>query len=390
MNKQLEGAFGYIDSNKDQILALWEELVNIESGTPDKEGVDAVAERIKGVLSDEGFEVRIVEYEKAGNSLVAEIGADRPGKGVVFAGHMDTVFKKGTLKDNPFRIEDGRAYGPGVLDMKGGIVAAIYAAKALNSVGYNQRPIKFILSGDEEIGHIYSTGDKLFIEEASGYAAAFDFETGYTDNGIVVKRKGVARFFMEIQGVSAHTGNAPEKGRSAILEMAYKTIDIHKLSNWDEGTLYNVGVIHGGTVANAVPDYVKAEIDVRFDTVDKGPEIIKQLEQIAAKTYVEGTSTKLTGGITFSPMETTEGVMKLFKHVEDTSVELGFDRPYPKTSGGGSDAANLVLAGVPTVCAVGVKGEWNHTPRENAVVETIFERAKLIAACVLRLNEDLI
>ena len=386
----MEKAFEYVDSHRDEMLALWEELVNIESGSPDKEGVDTVANRVKEVLDDEGFNSRIVEYEKAGNAVVAELGTDRAKKGIVFAGHMDTVYAKGTIKDNPFRIEDGKAYGPGALDMKGGIIAAIFAAKALNSIGYDERPIKFVLAGDEEVGHINSTCDKLFIEESRGFAAAFDCETGFPDNGIVVKRKGVARFTLEVEGVAAHAGNAPEKGRSAILEISHKVIDIQNLTDWDEGTTFNVGTIQGGTVPNAVPDYAKVEIDIRFESLDSGPKFTKQLEEIAAKTYVEGTKTKLSGGIVFSPMETTEGVMKLFEHVKKTSMDLGFGEPHPLATGGGSDAAYTVIAGVPTVCAIGVKGEWNHTPREYAIVESIFERAKLLAACVLNLKEDLV
>ncbi len=151
-----------------------------------------------------------------------------------------------------------------------------------------------------------------------------------------------------------------------------------------------MGTIQGGTVPNAVPDYAKVEIDIRFESLDSGPKFTKQLEEIAAKTYVEGTKTKLSGGIVFSPMETTEGVMKLFEHVKKTSMDLGFGEPHPLATGGGSDAAYTVIAGVPTVCAIGVKGEWNHTPREYAIVESIFERAKLLAACVLNLKEDLV
>jgi len=316
--------------------------------------------------------------------------SDRIKKGIIFAGHMDTVYKKGTVKENPFKIEDDKAYGPGVLDMKGGIVVALYAIKALNSIGYNERPIKVIISGDEETGHSNSNGSQLFTDESKGFAAAFDFETSSTDNSVIVGRKGVSNFILEVKGVSEHAGNSPEKGRSAIEEIAHKIIDIQNLTNWDEGNTFNVGTILGGTVSNAIPDYAKAEIDVRYTVVDKRSKIIKSLKEITEKTYIDGTTSRIIVNSYLRPMETTDGVIKLFKILQKTSLELGFGQVNPKTAGGGSDAANIVIAGVPTLCAMGVKGECNHTPREWAIVESLFERTKLIIGCVINLEEDLI
>lgn len=390
MNNILHKALKSIDDNRENIMRLWEELVNIDSGSSNKEGVDNVAEKLRKCYEEIGFNTKIVRNSKAGNSLVAEIGLERAKKGILFIGHMDTVFKAGTAKERPFRIENGKVYGPGVLDMKGGLVVALFAAKALEEAGYKDRSIKVIFSGDEEVGHRYSDKGKLFIEESKGYAAAFDCETGYLDNGVVISRKGSANFVMEINGISAHAGNEPENGRSAILEAAYKIIDIHKLTDFKVGTTYNVGVVQGGTVPNAVPDYVKLEIDVRFDDLDKGEEVISNLQRVTDKTYIDGTNTNLSGGISFMPMETTDGVMKLFEHYRKTSIAMGYPEPYPKKSGGGSDAAYTVIAGVPSICAVGVKGEWNHSPKEFADIESIFERTKLLVASVIAMEEDML
>ncbi|AWI04110.1 M20 family metallopeptidase [Clostridium drakei] len=387
---QKKKAFEFIDLHRNEMLALWEELVNTESDSRTKDLVDNLAVKLKKILEDMGMNTKIVEYKYAGNSVVAEIGTERLKKGILLSGHMDTVFKKGITKNNVFRIKEGKAYGPGVLDMKGGIVTAIYAIKALNSVGYNERPIKVIISGDEETGHCNSKGAELFINEAKGFTAAFNFETGFVDNGVIVGRKGVLQCDLEVEGVSAHAGNAPEKGRSAIEEIAHKVIDIQNLTDWEGGTTFNVGTLQAGTVPNAIPDYAKAEIDVRYKEVDKRSEIIKKLEEIANKVYIEGTKSKLTVKSSMPPMETTDGVKKLFELIKNTSIEAGFGEVYDKTTGGGSDAANIVISGVPTVCAIGVKGEWNHTSREYAVVESLFERAKLIAACVMDLKEDLV
>ena len=384
---QKKEIFQYIDDHRDEMMALWQNLVNQESGSAYKEGIDKVQDRIKGILEAEGAKVRMVEYEQVGNMLIAEIGGNRTTAPVLFSGHVDTVFKTGTIEKRPFTVRDGKAYGPGVLDMKGGVVAFLYAIKALNAAGFSERPIKVLLAGDEETGHPNSNATEVFVKEATGCVAAFNCETGFVDDAIVVGRKGVARFDMEVRGVAAHVGNDPENGRSAIVEVAHKLLEIEKLTDWQDGTSFNVGVIEGGTVPNATPDYAKIKIDVRFVDENAIPKFTKQIETIAAKTYVPGTTTTLTGGASFKPMKTTEGVRRLFSLVKDTYGENGFGAPYEKTVGGGADSAYTVIAGVPTVCAMGVKGGRNHSPEEYAVVETLFERAKLLAACVLNLKK---
>jgi glutamate carboxypeptidase len=270
--------------------------------------------------------------------------------------------------------------------MKGGVVAFLYAIKALNAVGFCERPIKVLLAGDEENGHANSDAAEVFVKEAAGCVAAFNGETGFIDDAIIVGRKGVAVFDMEVRGVAAHVGNDPENGRSAIVEIAHKLIEIEKLTDWKEGTSFNVGVIEGGTVPNATPDYAKIKIDVRFVDENASLKFTKQLEDIAAQTYVPGTTTILTRGASFKPMKTTEGVKQLFSLVKETYAENGFGTPYEKMVGGGADSAYTVIAGVPTVCAMGVKGSRNHSPEEYAIVETLFERSKLLAACVLNLD----
>lgn len=390
MDKVLKNALECIDNDRENALRLWEQIVNIDSGSAYKEGIDSIIEILKDLYEEIGFDTRIVENPNAGNTLIGETKDIRENKGILFIGHVDTVFKQNTVKERPFKIIDGKAYGPGVLDMKGGLVIAYFAAKALKKAGYVDRPIKIIFSGDEETGHKNSDKGQIFVDESKGYAAAFDFETGYLDNGIVVERKGSANYTLEIQGVSAHAGNEPENGRSAILEAAYKIIDIQELTNFEEGTTYNVGIVQGGSVPNAVPDYARLEIDVRFTDLSKCEKIHENLQSIANKTYIEGVKSKLTGEVLFKPMVATEGVMKLFEHYKKNAQLMGYGKPYPKKSGGGSDAAYTVIAGVPSICAVGVMGEWNHSPKEVADVESIFERAKLVVASVITLDKDFV
>ncbi|MDU2065102.1 MAG: M20 family metallopeptidase [Sporomusaceae bacterium] len=386
MNQQKTAAFSYIDGHRDEMISLWQELVTMESGSLHKAGVDAVAKRIGQVLDDVGAKTEFVEFEQAGNLLVSHVDATTEAPSVIFMGHMDTVFKTGTVAQRPFCIKDGKAYGPGVLDMKGGIVAFLYALKALKAAGYDKRPLKVLLAGDEEVGHEHSTAAKRMMAEAKGAAAAFNCETGFIDDGIVVGRKGTARFIVAVKGVAAHAGNDPENGRNAIIELAHKAIAIQALTDWEEGTTVNVGVISGGSVANAVPEHAQIVVDIRY----KKPEAIVKMEEsirsVAAKTYIEGTTTTVTRRPGIEAMETTAGVKELFALVAKVYEENGFGKPYEKAVGGGADSAYTVMAGVPTVCAMGVKGERNHSPEEYALVESLFERAKLLAACVLELD----
>lgn len=388
MNSQKQQAFQFIDAHREEMVQLWQELVNMESGSQNKPGIDAVAGKIQQVLADSGAVTKVIELEQAGNMLVGEFGSDRQQAKVLFLGHMDTVFSLGTVAKRPFTIKDDKAYGPGVLDMKGGIVVALYAMKALEAAGYNARPLKMILAGDEEVGHMNSNAAELLMAEAQGAKAAFNCETGFTDNAIVVGRKGTVRFELEVKGVAAHAGNEPENGRSAILEIAHKVIDIQNLTNWEQGTTFNVGVIQGGTVPNAVPGWAKIDVDVRYLDPALLPAIRQQVQEVAAKTYIQGTTTTMVEIPSIAPMKTTAGVDALFAIVKETYEEMGLGTPYAKLVGGGSDSAYSVMAGVPTVCAMGVKGGRNHSPEEFAVVDTLFERAKLLAACTINLVND--
>lgn len=393
MEKVISKAFAYVDSHKEEIVSLWEEMVNTETGLECKKGLDEMADRLKALFEAEGATVEIKTNLKSGRGIVATFGADRPGEPIIFLGHYDTVFKYGTVTERPFTIKDGKAFGPGVLDMKGGVVTAFYAVKALNQAGFSDRPIKIVLAGDEEIGHIHSNMVEVFQQEAKGCKAAFNFETGDVNNSLIVGRKGNIKAEMEVKGVAVHAGREPENGRSAILEIAHKVIAIQDLTDFQEGTTYNVGVIEGGTVSNAVPDYAKITIDVRYLDESITDRIISQLKEIAERTYVEGTSSTVSfigsGGVLYKPMEKTEGNMKLFEHVRNISQELGFNEPpiEPVVSGGASDSPYSVLAGVPTIDQFGVKGKWNHSPREYAVLDSIFERIKLAVASVVKIDE---
>lgn len=376
----------YIDAHRREMAALWEELVNTESGPDQKDGVDTVNRRLTQELEAMGFTTRSIPMEQVGNLLTALWDTGSSKAPVALIGHMDTVFKPDAAQSNPFRIdESGNAHGPGCLDMKGGIVIALYAVKALQAAGYRGRPIKIVLAGDEETLHQRSNTRQVMAEELAGCCAAFNFETGYPDDGLVVGRKGGSIVVFDIEGVAAHSGIAPEKGRSAIEEAAHKILAIQALNDIPRGKLINCGLVTGGIGENTVPDRCSIRCGLRFPTIAVKDELMSDCAAIADTVFVADTHTTLRVEMVMDPMERTDGVQKLYALVEETALDIGYGSVHPFEVGGVSDSSVAVVAGVPTVCAMGVKGEFNHTEKEYAIAESLFSRAVLAASAIARL-----
>ena len=379
-----EDVFAYIDDHKAQMMDLWQDLVNQDSPASYREGVDLVAKRVFKELEEAGASTR---WDEEGKALIAEIPGDSRAP-VLLLGHMDTVFPVGEAARRPFTVEGSRVTGPGALDMKGGVAVMLSALKALHSAGFSGRPLKVILVSDEEIAHNGSKATVMLQREARGCAACFNCETGYEDNSLVIGRKGGVVFKAAVHGIAAHAGNNPRQGRSAIWEMAKKIYDIQNMTDWDKGITFNVGTIKGGTVSNAIPDYCEVEGDIRFQDPDISPFVKEELFKVLNHTYMEGTKTELLlyhEGML--PMKMTEENRKLFEFVKKTGEENGIPVSEGKLVGGGSDSGYVVYAGVPTVCAMGVKGRFNHTRDEYALKDSLFERAKLLGAVILKMNE---
>lgn len=384
--KQLEKALSFLDGKQEEMMGLLERLVKQESGNPDKEGCDAMCALMEEQLKKLGAKTKVVSMEKKGNFLYGEIGGERPGKPVLFGGHMDTVFPRGTIQNTPWRVENGRAYGPGCLDMKSGLVIALYAAAALGEAGFEERPVRFAFPGDEENGHRESTAAAEFRAASRGCAAVFNFETGYPDDGIVVGRKGSCRLTVRVKGVGSHAGNAPEKGRNAILEMSHKVIALQALNDLKHGTSLNVGLITGGTSVNAVPEACEVQIDIRYTERPRLEKLLEDVKEVCAKPVIDGTSTELTISSISDVMETTEPILSLFDHYKKTAEEISYPGTlHPIKVGGWSDASLAASEGVPVICGLGAKGEFNHSSREYMETASLVPRAKLAAAAVLLL-----
>ena len=352
-----ESAFSWVDAHRKEMVDFWKTMVNTDSGNltdaPNKEGGMAVGRLCVERLERMGFSIRRYSFENCGDTLIAERG-DLSQPYPLLMGHIDTVFKPGEVLERPFTIKDGKAYGPGVLDMKGGDCIALSALEALHDSGYDF-PCKVIFVADEEPAHCFSNNPDIIRKEAEGAKCAFNFETGFTDHDITVQRRGCWRFVIETFGRGCHVGNDPQNGRSAILEMAHKIIEIEALSDLSKGYNVNVGVIEGGTVPNAAPAYCKALCDFRYISNKDLPMLKEKVQAIMEKNFVPDVTTKIHDSYGFAVMERTEGNMKLLEVAQEVSRENGWPVPGPKLCGGGSDAAYTVQDGVPTLCSIGVE-----------------------------------
>lgn len=378
-------AYQWIDEHKDEMISLWKEMVTIDSGIGVKEGGMAMGNLCAGILEKLGFSIRRVPYEKCGDTIIGERG-DMTKPFTILMGHMDTVFFKGEPEKRPFTIKDGKAYGPGVLDMKGGVTILLSTLQALHEAGFEDFPCKVILDADEEPAHAFSNASEVIQKEAEGAKCAFNFETGFTDHSLVVQRKGCWRFFIETFGRGCHVGNDPENGRSAILEMAHKIIEIEKLTDYSKQYNVNVGTIEGGTVANAAPAYCKVECDFRYTHPEDLPVLRRKVDEVCSRQYVPDTITKVSDSVGFATMTRLPGNLELLKIAQEVAEESGFPKPEARLCGGGSDAAYTTAMGVPTLCAVGVEGARNHTVEEWADVDSLFRRAKQMASILLKVN----
>lgn len=387
MSEIMKHVSQYVDTHQSELLAFWEELVNHQAGSREQARVAELMKNVARRFEAEGLECSLLPTGCEVPALLALEGGGRPGKPVLLCGHLDTVFPSDTYPENPFRIEDGIAYGPGVLDMKGGAAMSLSIVKALREAGFAERPIKILLCGDEEIGHAGSDVPDIIRRESEGCLCAFNLESGRMDNCLAVGRKGGLDCHVTVRGKSGHVGNDFLAGRNAIEEMAHKIIALQALSRYEEGVVVSVDVIRGGTVSNAIPDLCKIEIDARYSHAADLPVIVEQIEQVCAKTYIEGTETTVEFPMNMPVFERTEQNVALLEQVNRAAEQLGFPPFGEVFPGGNSDASYIHQAGIPVVCACGVQGSGAHTMQEQAVVDTIFQRTKIIALTIAQLKK---
>ena len=392
MNDYRSAICQYIDGHREEMLEKWKQLVNLEGRYDEKEKVEKAQDWLKKEMEAIGFRCWTVPSRPDRCSvLLGVLGENRAGRPIVFGGHIDTVHAAGSFgKENPFYIEEGKAYGPGVLDMKGGIIIALYVVKALNDVGYDKRPIKFVFAGEEEADHVGTDVDLLFTEESKGALCAFNMETGHISNSLCVGRKTQYTFLATVRGKGGHAGNEFTTGHNALHEGILKLADLIQLTNLDKGTTVTASFIQSGSDKNtsSIPDLCKFGVDVRITNKKEGDSIREKFDEIMTRTYVPGTTTEYELVMAkLHEFEPNEQILAFLGIVNKTAEESGF-KPFGQiTLGGATDTGSIVLAGIPALCSCGVIGEFNHNKKEYAVVESLFDRAKIYALTLIALNE---
>jgi glutamate carboxypeptidase len=371
-----------------------ERLVNIDCGSYTKAGVDEVGRWTADFLRDElGAEVQIDHNERLGDTVIGRLSGVRGGPQALLIGHMDTVFDPGTAAERPFRVEDGIAYGPGVTDMKSGLLAGLYALKALRALGAHGSSdswlplggLTFVANPDEEIG---SPASSAVIRREAGTAdLALVLECARANGDIVSSRKGIVDLHLLIQGRAAHAGVEPEKGRSAVLEAAHKTIALHRLNGRWSGVTVNVGVLEGGTRPNVVAERALMKVDIRAVTRAALEEAEAAVRQIAAESTVPDVTTVVEEHGRHWPMEKLERSARLVDHAKAIARELGFELNDAAT-GGASDANTTAGLGVPTLDGLGPVGGNDHAPGEYLEVDSIVPRVALLAGLLLEIARD--
>lgn len=383
----IDDVFKCIDNSEDRFMKLWREICAVETPSSDKSSLDFQTDIIKNFCIESGFVVVTFEFNQAGNFLLIETNTDRCKNEITLLAHMDTVHKKGLFGGIPVKEEGGFLFGPGVVDCKGGIAVALMAMNAFQLSGINETKIKLLLTSDEEVNAKYSgkEGIDLIKNTVNGSIACFNCEVG-KQGFITVGRKGTATIEIQVNGKSAHAGNAYFEGVNAIKEAAYKIINIEKNSSSD-GITYNCGSIEGGSVSNIVPDRCSFHVDIRFYSLDDYDEALSVIGMIVDNTYVEGSQSTMRVLAMRPPMEKTNDNMVLFEKIRTASNKWGLEKLNPLIRGGGSDSAYTVQVGVPTLCSMGVIGEFEHTVRERALTSSLVSRSKLLAASILEVIE---
>ena len=370
-------------------LANLERLVNIDCGSYTPAGVNEVGRWTGDFLADLGA---TVEYRpdpagKLGDTVVATFAGQAGGARVLLIGHLDTVFDPGTAALRPFRLDDGVAHGPGVTDMKSGLLAGLHALRALigERGGLPFERLVFVANPDEEIGSPTSTPH--IRELAADVDVALVLECARANGDIVSSRKGILDTRLRVQGRAAHAGVEPEKGRSAILEAARIVSDLHALNGRWPGVTLNVGVIGGGTRPNVVPEHCSLEVDVRATTREALEEAESEIRRIAEATEVEDTAVEFETMARWWPMEKLARSARLVEHAQAIARSLGFEVRDAAT-GGASDANTTAGMGVASLDGLGPIGGNDHSPAEYLDVDSIVPRTTMLAGLLLAIAAD--
>lgn len=373
----MSAILSYLTQHHDEILADVELLARAESPSHDKSAVDACGQVVQKLFMEHlGATAEVFPQTEYGDHLAFDIG--NGSQKTLILGHFDTVWDIGRLT---LRQEDGKLFGPGVLDMKGGLVQAIWAVKALKELDLlGDRQIRFLCVADEELGSPSSR--PITEQQAVNYQQVLVAEPATPSGALKTGRKGTGRFYVHIKGKAAHAGNNPEDGISAIQEMSYQIQYLHSLNAPQNGTTVNVGVVSGGSKINVVAEEANLSIDVRVTRLDEAERIHNAIYSSVAK--LDGIKLTITGGMVRPPMERNESAGKLFAKAQEAAKALGFDVA-DASVGGGSDGNFTSALGIPTLDGLGCVGTGPHAEHEHIIMADLSPRSALLAELITRL-----
>ena len=362
-------------------LEVLEEWVRLESPTSDIAAVNALGHRIAGRLEEQGLVIERIPQHDSGDHLmgcwngplIAEDGAP-----ILILGHIDTVWPVGQLRQMPIKRVGDRLYGPGIFDMKAGVLLMLLCTRAFRELALSsRRPVRILLSSDEEMG---SAGSRKIVEDvARGCRYVLCLEPPLPGNLAKTARKGVYHFIVEAFGVSAHAGVDHEKGVNALEEMAHQVLSLQAMTDYPSGTTVNVGTLSTRNASNVVPDYALAEVDVRGMTLESGEAISQRI--LGLRPFLSRTQLKISGGLGRPPLERTPGIVRLYRYAAEIAEDLGFKLGEGLT-GGGSDGSLTAAMGIPTLDGMGVDGAGSHSLDEHILVSDIPRKAALLTRLI--------
>lgn len=358
------------------IKSLLKRLVETESPSREKAAVDRVGAIVAEEARKLGAQVEIITNKETGDHVLARFQPSTSSllPSILLLCHLDTVFPLGILEKMPYRESDGKIFGPGTLDMKGGIVIALAAIEEAQASGL-KRAVTLLCTSDEEIGSRTSREHIERLAKESGLVLVL--EGGLVDGSLKTWRKGVGQFRVRVHGRAAHAGGDHEKGRNAIEEMAHQVLAIQRLTDYSKQTTLNVGVIRGGTVSNVVPEEAVIQVDVRVMQPGEWERLEEEMKKL--RPALDGTSIEVSGGLNRPPMPFDETMRTTFEKAKFLAAQIGMELTAGGT-GGASDANFVAPLGIPVLDGLGTVGEGYHSQREYIFVDSLEERAKLIAA----------
>jgi glutamate carboxypeptidase len=377
---QDSGRLQYFEQRQDRITETIRQLVELESPTDNKAAVDRLGSMLAGRFEGLGGHAKLHRATNFGDHLQVDFSGKRGGKPLLLLGHLDTVYALGTLRTMPYRLAEGRLWGPGSFDMKSGIAFMLHAIEALRSWYGDElpRPVTVLLVSDEEVGS--ETSRPITESLAKKCAAVLVLEPSFGPRGAVkTGRKGVGGYRLQATGTAAHSGLDFEKGESAILELAKQIVRISKMTDLKRGITLNVGTVQGGTRSNVIPADASALLDARAARTKDFTALDRKLR--ALKPFNRKCKLKITGGIERPPMERSPAVVALFKKASDIAKQLGW-KLEEAAVGGGSDGNFTAALGLPTLDGLGGVGEGAHATHESILISELPRRTALVAELI--------